>query len=166
MSGEDTSGDNASKESARIAGTRSITRSAQETFQLGMWIGEKLGGAAVFLLTGDLGAGKTVFAKGVAAGLGIDPTEVTSPTFTLVNKHDGRLRFYHIDLYRLNEGATAGLGLDEIFEEADAVAVVEWAERLGYAPAGAVEVEIKSLSESEREILIRQASHGMQSPNH
>jgi tRNA threonylcarbamoyladenosine biosynthesis protein TsaE len=166
MSGEDTSGDNAPKESARIAGTRSITRSAQETFQLGMWIGEKLLGAAIFLLTGDLGAGKTVFAKGVAAGLGIDPTEVTSPTFTLVNSHDGRLRFYHIDLYRLNEGATAGLGLDEIFEEADAVAVVEWAERLGYAPAGAVEVEIKSLSESEREILIRQASHGMQSLNH
>src|ERR1700752_147933 len=144
MSGEDTSGDNAPKESARIAGTRSITRSAQETFQLGMWIGEKLVGAAIFLLTGDLGAGKTVFAKGVAAGLGIDPTEVTSPTFTLVNSHDGRLRFYHIDLYRLNEGATAGLGLDEIFEEADAVAVVEWSERLSYPPAGAVEVEIKS----------------------
>jgi tRNA threonylcarbamoyladenosine biosynthesis protein TsaE len=166
MNAEAPSGDNASKDPVRIAGTRSITRSAQETFQLGVWIGEKLGGAAVFFLTGGLGAGKTVFAKGIAAGLGIDPTEVTSPAFTLVNSHDGRLRFYHIDLYRLNEGATAGLGLEEIFEEPDAVAVVEWAERLGYTPAGAVEVEMKSLSESDREILIRQASHCIQSPNH
>jgi tRNA threonylcarbamoyladenosine biosynthesis protein TsaE len=156
MRGQDR-GDDASNEPARIAATRSITRSAQETFQLGMWMGETLSRGAVFLLRGDLGAGKTVFAKGIAAGLGIDPAEVTSPTFTLVNNHDGRLRVYHIDLYRLNEGAAAGLGLDEIFEQPDAVAVVEWAERLGYIPPGAVDIEIKSISESEREIMIRQS---------
>src|SRR5215471_1575810 len=88
----------ASKEPARISNTRSITRSAQETFQLGVWIGEALRGPAVFLLRGDLGAGKTVFAKGIAAGLGIDPADVTSPSFTLINVHTGRLKLYHIDL--------------------------------------------------------------------
>ncbi len=60
---------------------------------------------AVFLLQGDLGAGKTVFAKGIGAGLDIDPAEVNSPTFTIVNQHDGRMRMYHLDLYRVEGGA-------------------------------------------------------------
>src|SRR5262249_54910725 len=80
--------DTTSKEPARIANTRSITRSAQETFQLGVWIGEALRGPAIFLLRGELGAGKTLLAKGIAAGLDIDPADVTSPSFTLVNIHE------------------------------------------------------------------------------
>jgi tRNA threonylcarbamoyladenosine biosynthesis protein TsaE len=132
-----------------------ITRSAEETFELAKRIGDQLKGGEVFLLTGDLGAGKTVFAKGLAAGLGIASADVTSPTFTLVNVHEGRLRFYHIDLYRLEAGAHQGLGLEEIFEEEDAVIAIEWAERLSVAPEGATIVEMFYVSSSDRRIITR-----------
>jgi len=131
------------------------TRSAEETFELGRKIGERLDGRAIFLLSGDLGAGKTVLAKGLAAGLEIDPADVTSPSFTLINIHDGRLRLYHIDLYRLERGACAGLGLEEIFDEEKAVTVIEWAERLDYAPACAIQIEILYVSDTERKISIQ-----------
>jgi tRNA threonylcarbamoyladenosine biosynthesis protein TsaE len=134
---------------------RHTTRSAEETFRLGRAVGEGLNGRAIFLLSGDLGAGKTVFAKGLAAGLGIDPAEVTSPSFTLVNVHEGRLRLYHVDLYRLEHGACDGLGLEEIFDEDRAITVIEWAERLGYAPDGAIQIEILYTSDDEREIRIQ-----------
>lgn len=110
-----------------------ITHSAEETFELAYQIGESLTSTTVFLLEGDLGAGKTVFAKGIAAGLEIDPAEVNSPTFTLVNAHEGRMRLYHLDLYRL-EGELEeiyALGLDEMLSEEKAVVLIEWAERLG-----------------------------------
>ena len=131
-----------------------ITHSAEETFDLANSIGDQLKGGEVFLLTGDLGAGKTIFAKGLAAGLGIASADVTSPTFTLVNVHEGRLRFYHIDLYRLEAGAHQGLGLEEIFEDENAVAVIEWAERLSFVPARATVVEIVYVSPSERRIVV------------
>jgi len=110
----------------------------------------------VFLLKGDLGAGKTVFAKGLAAGLGIVASDVTSPSFTLVNVHEGRLRFYHVDLYRLEAGAHQGLGLEEIFDDENAVTVIEWAERLGFVPARASVVEMFYRSTSERRIVVRE----------
>jgi len=131
-----------------------VTRSAEETFALARNIGEQLNGGEVFLLTGDLGAGKTVFAKGLAAGLGIDPGDVTSPTFTLVNSHEGRLRFYHIDLYRLDAGAHQGLGLEEIFDDQAAVTAVEWAERLSLVPARSTVVKMSDMSGSERLVVI------------
>jgi tRNA threonylcarbamoyladenosine biosynthesis protein TsaE len=131
-----------------------ITRSDEETFELGQQIGEQLESRAVFLLSGELGAGKTVFAKGLAAGLGIDPAGVTSPTFTLINEYEGRLPFYHIDLYRLEAGACQELGLEEIFEEKRSVVLIEWAERLGFAPEGARAIRIEYLSERERKINI------------
>ena len=132
-----------------------ITRSPEETFELAKRIGEQLEGGEAFLLTGDLGAGKTIFAKGLAAGLGIDPTDVTSPTFTLVNVHEGRLRFYHIDLYRLEAGAHQGLGLEEIFEDARGVTVIEWAERLTFIPEAAISIEMFYISNSDRRIITR-----------
>lgn len=133
-----------------------MTRSAEETFELGLRIGQQLTGKAILLLSGDLGAGKTLFAKGVAAGLDIPPEDVTSPSFTLINIYEGRARLYHIDLYRLEPAACQGLGLDEIFEDKTAVTVIEWAERLGYAPDGAVLIEIEYLSDSERRLTVRQ----------
>jgi len=139
-----------------------LTRSAEETFELARRMGEALGGAAVFLLAGDLGAGKTVFAKGLGAGLGVDPDEVSSPTFTLVNAHDGRLRLYHLDLYRIEGGAAEiyDLGLEEMLSEADAVVVIEWAERLGsFAVPGAYRVAISDLGGDERRIEISHAEH-------
>ena len=132
-----------------------VTRSAEETFELGKKIGEQLNSRAVFLLSGDLGSGKTVFAKGVAEGLDIDSTDVTSPTFTLINVYDGRLRLYHIDLYRLDEGASPELGLEEILDEERAVVIIEWAERLNFAPDGAIQIEMIYLSDSERKINIQ-----------
>lgn len=114
------------------------TASPEETEALGRRVGEAVDGPAVLLLTGDLGAGKTLFTRGVAAGLGLDPDEVSSPTFSLVNRYEGgRLPLFHLDLYRVDGPRAAealyGLGLEEVFEER-AVVVVEWAERLGGFP--------------------------------
>jgi tRNA threonylcarbamoyladenosine biosynthesis protein TsaE len=131
-----------------------ITHSAEETFTLARSIGEQLKGGEVFLLKGDLGAGKTVFAKGLAAGLGFVAADVTSPSFTLVNVHEGQVRFYHVDLYRLEDGAHQGLGLEEIFDDENAVIVIEWAERLGFVPARATFVEMFFVSYTERRIVI------------
>src|SRR5919109_3767968 len=102
-----------------------ITRSAEETFELAYRIGEAIADAAVFLLQGDLGAGKTVFSKGIGAGLDIDPAEVNSPTFTIINQHDGRMRMYHLDLYRIEGRANEirELGLGEILEDPSGVVV-------------------------------------------
>lgn len=113
-----------------------ISQEAVETFSLGQQVAEQLSGGEILLLSGPLGAGKTVFVKGIAAALGVDPAEVTSPTFTLVNPYSGRLAFYHIDLYRLDQGATAAhaVDLDELLLDQKAVMVIEWAERLGRYP--------------------------------
>jgi tRNA threonylcarbamoyladenosine biosynthesis protein TsaE len=87
-------------------------------------------------LSGPLGAGKTILVKGLCAALGIDEEDVTSPSFTLVNPYDGRLRLYHLDLYRLDEGASAAhaVDLDDLLADKDSVIVIEWAERMGGYP--------------------------------
>ena len=132
--------------------------SANETFALGERLGSQLGGGEILLLDGPLGAGKTVFVKGIAAALGIDREEVTSPSFTLVNPYDGRLRLYHLDLYRLDEGATAAnaVDLEELLTDLHAVIVIEWAERLGKYPlSGNIwHVRISGDGESARTISI------------
>lgn len=109
---------------------------APETFDLGVRIGEALRGGEILLLSGALGAGKTVLVKGIAHALGVDEEDVTSPSFTLVNPYVGRLRAYHIDLYRLDEGATAAhaVDLDELLTDETAVVIIEWAERMGRYP--------------------------------
>ncbi len=105
-----------------------------DTFQLGQWIGEHLAGGEIILLDGPLGAGKTIFAKGIGAALGLDFNDVTSPSFTLVNRYDaGRLTLYHLDLYRLADGHAAAHAVDlqGLLADERAVIVIEWAERLG-----------------------------------
>jgi tRNA threonylcarbamoyladenosine biosynthesis protein TsaE len=135
-----------------------ISEAPETTFAFAQHIAEQLNERTIFLLSGDLGAGKTVFAKGLAAGLEIDPAEVTSPSFTLINEYAGRLRLYHIDLYRLDAGACRELGLGEIFADEQAVTVIEWAERLTDVPAGATRVCIEYVSDSERRIRIEPAA--------
>jgi tRNA threonylcarbamoyladenosine biosynthesis protein TsaE len=110
----------------------------------------------VVLLVGDLGAGKTAFVRGLAEGLGVDPDEVSSPTFTLVQEYrGGRLPLFHVDLYRLNDPREIDdLGLDEIAD--DGVLAVEWAERLPQAPQKAVRVAIEHAGETERRLVITQ----------
>ena len=109
---------------------------ANETFDLGRRIGAQLIGGEILLLNGPLGAGKTMFVKGLVAALDIDPEEVTSPSFTLVNPYQGRLPLFHIDLYRLDEGAPAAhaVDLEELLNDEQAVVVIEWAERMGNYP--------------------------------
>jgi tRNA threonylcarbamoyladenosine biosynthesis protein TsaE len=137
-----------------------FTHSAEETFEFAYKIGESLTHSTVFLLEGDLGAGKTVFAKGIAAGLDIDPADVNSPTFTLINIHKGRMKLYHLDLYRLS-GTTNEiyeLGLDETLAEVNAVVLIEWPERLGrFSISNAHHVSISDLDSDSRKIVIQHA---------
>jgi tRNA threonylcarbamoyladenosine biosynthesis protein TsaE len=118
------------------------TRSPEETRRVGEeLLAELLPGRALLLL-GDLAAGKTVLAQGVARGLGIAPEEVQSPTYTLVREHEGeRGRLLHLDLYRLDPAEAAALGLEELLE-APAVKVVEWAERLPLRVPGALVLQL------------------------
>jgi tRNA threonylcarbamoyladenosine biosynthesis protein TsaE len=105
-----------------------VSRSPQETRRIGALLGPLLRPGDVVLLEGPLGAGKTVFAQGIAAGLGVDDP-LTSPTFTLIHEHVGRLPLYHIDLYRLSGAPEAGaIGLEE-YLGGDGAAVVEWPDR-------------------------------------
>ena len=105
-----------------------FTRSEDETIAVGRAFARTLPARAVVLLTGNLGAGKTTFTKGVTAELcGVE--DVSSPTFSLIHEYGHPARVYHIDLYRLDEPReVATLGLDEIFDR-DAVVLIEWGER-------------------------------------
>ena len=131
-----------------------ISASEQETYDFAKKLAESLPIPAHILLYGDLGAGKTIFAKGLADGFGVsDVDEVSSPTFTLINQYSGRVKIYHIDLYRIETGALDGLGLEEIFEEPNAAVIVEWAERLGsFETPGAVRVFLSYVDDRSRKI--------------
>lgn len=107
--------------------------SPEETFELGTSIGHGLNGDEILLLTGGLGAGKTLLTKGILNALDFDADEVTSPSFTFVNLYKTeKFDVYHIDLWRIESGDAAfAVGLDEILEDENAVVIVEWAEKLG-----------------------------------
>ena len=112
------------------------SHSPEETQSMGERFAGFLQGGETVLLSGPLGAGKTLFVKGVAKQMGIPEEDVTSPSFTLVNHYEGRLRLYHIDLYRLSEGAQAAhaVDLEELLADERAVILIEWAERMGHYP--------------------------------
>ena len=133
-----------------------ISSSPEETFNYGHQLGSRLNGGEILLLSGPLGAGKTILVKGICAALGIDEEDVTSPSFTLVNPHSGRLQLYHIDLYRLDEGASAAhaVDLDELLADERAVIVIEWAERMGPypLPANVYRIELSGDGDSPRQI--------------
>src|SRR4029453_16696462 len=121
---------NSSTQSQPVTGEW-LSAGPEETARVGARLGEQLRGGEILLLSGPLGAGKTVFVKGLAAALDIDPEEVTSPSFTLVNPYQGRLLLYHIDLYRLNDGASEAhaVDLDELLTNERAVIGFEGAKR-------------------------------------
>ena len=101
------------------------SRSEADTFAVGRGLGESAKSGDIFLLDGDLGVGKTVFAKGVAAGLGIDEP-VVSPTFTIVHEYEGRLPLYHFDVYRIADpDEMYEIGFDE-YLYGDGVCLIEW----------------------------------------
>lgn len=121
------------------------SKGPEETEALGQRLGEQLQGGEVVLLFGPLGAGKTVFVKGIARGLGIASDSVRSPSYTLINEHAGdAVTFYHVDLYRLTSDSLRDLGLEDLYGDRRVVAV-EWAERLeeaGWDLGDAIIVEI------------------------
>ena len=132
--------------------TVTTTHSEEETQQLAVDLARTLRPGDVLLLTGDLGAGKTAFVRGLAIGLGIDPGEISSPTFTLVHEYSGgRLTLYHADLYRLEKTATEELGLEEM-GAGDGVLAIEWPDRLRHDMPGAMSVTIEIVDEGTRRI--------------
>lgn len=103
-----------------------ITENEEQTMHLAKKLASYLKPGMTILLEGQLGAGKTTFSKGIGAGLGIQRV-IKSPSYTIIREYqEGRLPFYHIDLYRLEEGEAADLGLEEYFE-GEGVTVIEWA---------------------------------------
>ena len=134
-----------------------VTYSEEETAIFAGEFASELKAGDVLLLSGTLGAGKTAFVRGLAAGLGIDPEEVSSPTFTLVHEYrGGRLTLYHADLYRLEKAATDELGLEEM-GVARSVLAIEWPDRLTHALPGARDVTIDIVDEGTRRITVGRA---------
>ena len=107
------------------------SRSTSETIRLGKRIGRLLRPGDVVALVGELGAGKTQFIKGLAEGAGVGkPTYISSPSFTLINEYTGRVPFYHVDLFRLDQEKEAEeLGLDDYFQ-GDGITAIEWADKI------------------------------------
>jgi tRNA threonylcarbamoyladenosine biosynthesis protein TsaE len=126
--------------------------SEEETRAIAARLARDMSPGAVVLLSGDLGAGKTAFVRGLAEGLGLDAGDVTSPTFTLVHEYrGGRLPLIHVDLYRLDAADLAEIGLDDDLA-ASGVVAVEWPERLTRATPGAIRIRIEDTGGDTREI--------------
>lgn len=129
--------------------------SPAETRELGRLLGTLFAKPATVLLLGDLGAGKTCFVQGVAAGLEVPATDpVTSPTYALMNQYRGRIPLYHFDLYRLAQGEEVD-DLDlEGYLAGEGIAVVEWAERLSSRERQGFEIEFVHAGDDERTLSI------------
>jgi tRNA threonylcarbamoyladenosine biosynthesis protein TsaE len=108
-----------------------LSKSTSETIRIGKSIGSRLLPGDVVALVGELGAGKTQFIKGLAAGVGIgNPTYISSPSFTLINEYPGKIPFYHIDLFRLErEKEAEELGLEDYFQ-GGGITAIEWADKI------------------------------------
>ncbi len=142
----------------------------EDTFDLGEKIGEALRGGEILLLTGTLGAGKTIMTKGIVNALGYDIDEVTSPSFTLVNLYQtSDFDLYHIDLWRLGkyENARFAVGLDDILEDPSAIVIIEWADRLGadYFERETWQIQITGDGEDPRLVTVIRSSDRVEVKN-
>jgi len=139
-----------------------VSKSAEETMEIGAKFAKTLKKGDCVALIGDLGAGKTVFTKGVAKGLGVrNARYVNSPTFVIIKEYEGRLPLYHFDLYRLDGHS----GFDDMnYEEyfyGDGVAVIEWADKIrDVLPPRYIEVKLMVTEENKRTIIIKWHGHG------
>lgn len=134
-----------------------ISTSLRQTHHLGRKIGSQLKAGDTIALCGELGAGKTSLAQGIARGLGVDShTPVTSPTFTIVNQYEGRVPIYHIDFYRIGSASEFYLtGLEEFFTD-NAVAIIEWADKYPDTLAlNTVWVYVQFMDNKTRKIIIK-----------
>ncbi|MCL4458051.1 MAG: tRNA (adenosine(37)-N6)-threonylcarbamoyltransferase complex ATPase subunit type 1 TsaE [Nitrospirae bacterium] len=135
---------------------RIITNSPSETEELGFKLGRflKANGKGTVLLYGDLGAGKTVFVKGVASAFGIAGRDIGSASFVIAAEYETSPPFYHIDLYRVErEGDIDNLGIWE-YIGSGGIAVIEWAERLSEIPEDSIIVKMNFMDDSTREVII------------
>ena len=135
-----------------------VTHSTDETIERGREIGASLTPPVLILLSGELGAGKTTLTKGIVSGLGAAREEdVTSPTFTLVHRYEGRARVYHVDLYRVGDfHDLETLGLEDVFSE-QAVVIVEWPDRLTLRTNWpTIRVHLEHVGEDTRRITVSQ----------
>jgi tRNA threonylcarbamoyladenosine biosynthesis protein TsaE len=136
------------------AGQPTLSTSEAGTEAIAATLAAELVAGDVVLLTGNLGAGKTAFVRGLAAGLGLDPALVSSPTFALIHEYrGGRLPLFHADLYRLDRANAEDLGLDELAADGGILAI-EWPDRLAWAPPGSIRVSLEAVDESTRRITI------------
>jgi tRNA threonylcarbamoyladenosine biosynthesis protein TsaE len=145
-----------------------LSRSAAQTEQFGAALGARLQRGDVLCLIGDLGAGKTAFARGVAAGWR-STTAVTSPTFVLIHEHErvgDAMRLHHIDAYRLARPEDAAmLGLDDVFAS-DSAVIIEWADRIApLLPSDHLWIEFAFAQDDEQARLLTFSAHGERSAN-
>lgn len=140
-------------DSAMQKGSEKTTHSEEETFALAKSMARRFGGREVVLLSGELGAGKTIFAKGLAAGLGLkDYNQVCSPSFTIMNIYRGRFLIFHFDLYRLEKSADIlDLGWEDCLDRG--VVIVEWGERIPF-DLDAIRVNIRKGKGDRRKIKV------------
>lgn len=132
------------------------SRSTSETIRIGKELGSRLRSGDAVALTGELGTGKTHFIKGLASGVGVKKSRyLSSPSFTLVNEYPGRIPFYHIDLYRLeNEREAEDLGIEEYLQRGG-ITVIEWADRIpSLLPEEILRVKIEYAGKNKRTIRI------------
>ena len=133
-----------------------ISGNPEETFFIGKTIGENLTVTDIVALIGELGSGKTCLTQGIARGIGVpEGSQITSPSFTLINEYEGRLVLYHFDLYRL----TGTRDIEDMgYEEylfGDGVSVIEWADKIkDILPEQTLFISLKYLDENNREIII------------
>jgi len=130
------------------------TTTEAETVEAGEEFARRLHPGDVVLLYGDLGAGKTAFVRGMARGLGADPEDVSSPTFTIIQEYAApAATLYHVDLYRLEPAEVEDLGLEDLVA-ADGIVAIEWAERWKGRPDDVYEVTIAASADDRRRIEI------------
>ncbi|MDD4859921.1 MAG: tRNA (adenosine(37)-N6)-threonylcarbamoyltransferase complex ATPase subunit type 1 TsaE [Dehalococcoidales bacterium] len=134
------------------------SKNPNATFNLGKRLGKTLQAGSILALVGELGCGKTLFTRGVCTGLEVPTRYVNSPTFAFVNEYSGRLKIYHMDVYRLNDiGDGFGIGLlDYLVKGESGVIIIEWAEKvLSLLPEDHLRVDFEVLSAKERRIIFK-----------
>lgn len=131
------------------------TRSEEETMEFGRQLAGELGTGDVVCLEGDLGAGKTYLVKGIASAFGVDPSEVTSPSYTLIQEYQGEIPIYHFDWYRIESPEEAvEIGTEEYFY-GDGISIIEWPEKIkSLIPDHAIWIRIESLDATTRKFSV------------
>jgi tRNA threonylcarbamoyladenosine biosynthesis protein TsaE len=144
-----------------VGGGRMVTTDSEAaTAAAGEALGRTLRSGDVVLLYGDLGAGKTAFVRGMALGVGANPDEVSSPTFTIVQEYAGpSATLYHVDLYRLEGAEIDDLGLEDLVA-GDGIVAIEWAERWKGRPDDAIEVTLEDIGDERRRIVFKTVEAG------